>query len=359
MARLSLRRAALALITLTFTLTLTLAQGNPIKCPSHLSWTLLPTANANRFRGLAALSATTAWVAGTNATVLRTTDAGASFAPVGPRGLPPADAGLQFRDVAAFDARRAIVLAIGASNASRILATADGGASWAAAFVNRDPDAFYDCLAFADARAGWAVSDPVGGRFRLLRTADGGRTWAAVDPAGMPPALAGEFAFAASGTCLAAGPGGRLYLASGGADPGRVFRSADGGGRWEVAGTPLKGGEAAGVFSVQFRDERHGVVVGGDYTLPNATGGNAAWSSDGGETWTASESFPAGYRSGVAWIPGRNAAVAVGPSGSDISFDGGRHWRSFSNESFDSVECPTPKVCWASGEKGRVARLDL
>jgi hypothetical protein len=38
----------------------------------------------------------------------------------------------------------------------------------------------------------------------------------------MPPALGGEFGFAASGTCLEAAAG-RWYIASGGVDPGRIF----------------------------------------------------------------------------------------------------------------------------------------
>ena len=31
--------------------------------------------------------------------------------------------------------------------------------------------------------------------------------------------------------------------------------------------------------------------------------------------------------------------IAVGPSGSDVSFDGGRSWKQFYDGSFDSVEC--------------------
>ncbi len=86
---------------------------------------------------------------------------------------------------------------------------------------------------------GVAMSDPVGGRFRLVETADGGHSWSVVDPAGMPPAKAGEFGFAGSGTCLTAGQGSSMYLASGGVDPGRVFTSADRGHPWKVADTPI------------------------------------------------------------------------------------------------------------------------
>jgi hypothetical protein len=52
--------------------------------------------------------------------------------------------------------------------------------------------------------------------------------------------------------------------------------------------------------------------------------------------------------------------IAVGPSGSDVSYDGGRSWTQFYDGSFDSVECAGHGIqagCWASGAKGAVARL--
>jgi photosystem II stability/assembly factor-like uncharacterized protein len=77
---------------------------------------------------------------------------------------------------------------------------------------------FYDCIDFTSSEHGMAMSDPVNGKFRLMETDDGGASWALVDPAGMVPAKDGEFGFAASGTCLTAGAGSRMYLATGGAD---------------------------------------------------------------------------------------------------------------------------------------------
>ena len=65
-----------------------------------------------------------------------------------------------------------------------------------------------------------------------------------------------------------------------------------------------------------------------------------------------------GYRSGSAWLPHeRDVALAVGPTGSDVTTDAGRSWASFDGGSFDSVECARDGSCWASGEQGRVARL--
>ena len=143
--------------------------------------------------------------------------------------------------------------------------TSDAGASWTLAFQNPDPNAFYDCMAFYDRRHGLALSDPVGGKFRILATHDGGQTWAVV-PTEMPPALPSEFAFAASGQCLVT-QGHRAWFASGGDVQSRVFRSDDGGVSWEVSSTPVRSGPSAGIFALAFRNTRQGLAVGGTSPL--------------------------------------------------------------------------------------------
>ena len=338
--------------------------GAALGIPSRLnlphlqpSWKLSSTGTTSSFRGLGPVSDKVAWVAGSSATVLRTTDSGATWQSVGP-DLSGDDAELEFRDVQAFSADEALVLSIGEGPDSRIYRTSDGGASWDLAFQNDEPTAFYNCVDFETAERGLAVSDPVDGKFRLIETLDGGRTWDVVDPSGMPPAQEGEFQFSASGTCLAEAAG-RWYIAAGGVDPGRVFHSRDGH-QWDVEDTPIAGTESGGVFSVQFFDEKHGIALGGDFENPTGNTDNAAYSNDGGETWESATKFPNGYRSGSSFFPFLpTAALAVGPTGSDWTIDGGRTWHGFDNGSFHAVECVKPFTCWASGEKGRVAKLTL
>ena len=65
---------------------------------------------------------------------------------------------------------------------------------------------------------------------------------------------------------------------------------------------------------------------------------------------------PDEYRSGAHWVTGR-VAIIVGPSGSDLTADGGQTWRGFDEGSFDTVDCAGGWVCWASGTMGRVAYL--
>jgi photosystem II stability/assembly factor-like uncharacterized protein len=343
------------------------AGGEHPRAHHELSWELLDTpADTARLRGLAPVGARVVWASGSEGTVLRSTDAGRSWSSVG----PPGTGSLQFRDIEASSAERAVVLSIGPGEESRVYVTDDGGHTWAESFRNTDPAAFYDCLTFTTPRVGYAMSDPVDGRFRVIRTRDGGHSWEVMDSTGMPPARDGEFAFAASGTCLQSDAAGNLHLATGGVDPARVFTSRDGGDTWTVADSPVAGGPSAGIYSLSFQGRR-GVAVGGDYAAPEAAEGNAAWTADGGRTWhTPRGTGLGGYRSGSAWAgrswPGRfgshpsragGTVLAVGPTGSDVSRDGGRSWSAFDTGSFDSVECVASGPCYASGEKGRVAVL--
>ncbi|MEN8654516.1 oxidoreductase [Streptomyces sp. 21So2-11] len=322
---------------------------------AKLGWQLTDTGTDARFRGLAAVSRKTAWVAGSKGTVLRTGDGGRSWRNVSPPGAGE----LEFRDVEAFDGRRAVVLAIGEGEASRVFRTDDGGATWSESFRNTDPKAFYDCISFFDSRHGLAMSDPVDGKYRILSTGDGGRSWKVLPSAGMPAAQPGEAGFAASGQCLVSSGSRDVWLATGGAATARVLHSKDRGLTWTATESTIPAGDPArGVFGLAFRDRHHGIAVGGDYRAGQASPKAAAITGDAGRSWHQAKTPPPAYRSGVAWLPrSRNAALAVGPEGTDLTTDGGRSWRTIDGGSYDTVDCTQDFGCWASGEKGRVARF--
>ncbi|MET9958608.1 oxidoreductase [Streptomyces sp. NPDC006326] len=321
-------------------------------------WGVKATGKDARFRGLAAVSRSTAWVAGSKGTVLRTVDGGRSWRDVSPPGAVAE--GLELRDIEAFDARRAVALSIGEGEASRVWRTVDGGATWTETFRNPDRRAFYDCLTFFDARHGLAMSDPVDGKFRILSTDDGGRSWEVLPSTGMPDALPGEAGFAASGQCLVSAGSRDVWLATGGGAVGRVLHSADRGRTWRVAESGIPAGDPAkGVFALAFRDRTTGLAVGGDYRTGETSPKAASVSADGGRTWRPAQTPPPAYRSGAAWLPhARGTALAVGPTGTDVTTDGGRTWHALAAGSFDTVDCAGDGGCWAAGEKGRVGRLE-
>ena len=320
--------------------------------PSPLSWKLLDTGTQVHFRGLAPVSRKVAWLGGYDGVVLRTVNGGRTWINASPAGA----SALQFRDIEAFSATRAVAMAAGTGTGSRLYVTSNGGRTWSLAYKNTNPQAFFDCMAFYNPRRGLVLSDPVNGKFRILATRNGGRSWTVLPNAGMPPALPGEAGFAASGECLTTS-GHDAWFGSGAAAASRVFQSRDGGRTWRASTTPIVAGPTAGVFGLAFRTPLAGVAVGGDFNAPTASA-NVAALSYFGRPWFSPPSGPAGYRSGVTWVPHTLATViAVGLTGSDVSYNGGLTWHTFDTGQFDTVSCTPDGSCWASGDLGRVATL--
>jgi photosystem II stability/assembly factor-like uncharacterized protein len=328
--------------------------------PAMAQWAPQASGTRARLRGVSVVDDSVAWASGAKGTCLRTIDGGATWRAF----AVPDSAGLDFRDVQGFDDKAACLLSIGPGELSRIYRTADSGASWKLQHTNADSRGFLDAIAFWDADHGLAMGDPVDGRFVILRTADAGRSWSRIAADGMPEALPGEGAFAASGTCLVVQGDSNAWFGTGGTASARVFRSTDRGRTWSVAPSAIRAGlPSAGIFSIAFRDDRHGVAVGGDYKAPDDPTGNIAITDDGGRTWNAAgESRPSGFRSAVAYIPRSPgpSIVAVGPSGADRSTDGGRTWSRIGDEGFHALGFGgSGQAGLAVGEEGRIARLDL
>jgi hypothetical protein len=122
-----------------------------------------------------------------------------------------------------------------------------------------------------------------------------------------------------------------------------------------VAKTPLGGAKTAGIFSLAFADEKHGVAVGGDYKNSKAAGNTVAVTRDGGKTWRAPGKTAMSYRSGVAALGG-GMLIAVGVEGADVSRDGGETWQHFSDTSSNAVAGKAGAV-WAVGPKGAVVKM--
>ncbi len=324
------------------------------------AWTAQTSPTTERLRGVSAAGDKVAWASGNKGTVLRTMDAGVTWAVV---PVPGAE-DLDFRDIEAFDAKTAYVLSIGAGDKSRIYKTADAGRTWSLQFTNLDPRAFYDAIAFFDKDRGLAVGDPVDGRATILRTADGGKTWERLPADRVPAALAGDGAFAASGTCLVTAEKTHAWFGTGGAAKARVFHTPDAGETWTAATTQITAGNASsGIFSLAFADKMDGIAVGGDYRQEQATGDNMQFTTDGGATWSfAGATRLRSFRSSVAYVPGSHGKIilAVGPGGTDRSDDHGRTWEPTGNEGYHALSIdPGGHLAWAVGEGGRIGRMTI
>lgn len=329
-----------------------LAQDNDSK-PVELSWQFQSSGLTSSLRGICAVSRKIAWVSGTKGSYARTLDGGQTWLADSVAGAT----NLDFRDVQAFSAERAILMSAGSGELSRIYRTEDGGKSWQLKYLNKTAEGFFNGMAFWDENNGMLVGDPIAGQLFVMLTADGGNTWQPLPAERAPAVVQGEYGFAASGTNLAVRGKEHVWIATGGAIA-RVFHSSDRGKTWNVAVTPIvSGNSSSGIFSIAFRDENQGVIVGGNYQEPNAAQANAAITSDGGKTWELIKN-PATmeYRSCVAYLT-PSLLVAVGPSGSDYSNDGGLTWARFSAEGFHTLSFATSaNIGWAAGTEGRIAK---
>lgn len=308
---------------------------------------LLTTAPIGSIRGLSVVTDEVLWVSGTQGKAGRSTDGGKNWEWFGIPGCDSCD----FRDVEGFSADRAVIMGI--AEPARIFLTDDGGKSWEQVYFNDTKGIFLDAMEFFNDKEGVIAGDAINGRFKGLRTKDGGRSWQDI---GMPAAAEGEACFAASGTTLRAINGKNSFAIATGGLKSRFFRYKSG--KWAVTEWPVKQGiPSAGVFSFAFRGAKNGVAVGGDYMNPKASEGNCALTTDGGNSWQAPRKGPRGYRSAVEYID-KNLLIATGPTGTDISRDGGQTWEALADEGFHAVrKAKKGTKTYLAGGKGRIAAL--
>jgi photosystem II stability/assembly factor-like uncharacterized protein len=322
-------------------------------------WRSQPSGVTASLRGLSVVDAKVVWASGTGGTVIRTIDGGSTWTAVSVGGAE----NLDFRDIHAWDADRAVI--INAGQPARVYLTENGGVRWTQAFQHPSEKAFFDALSFWDDKNGIAMSDPMDGRVLLIQTVDGGRSWTEL-PANLCPQIErGEAGFAASGTNMQVLADKVIYIGLGGGETGqfeaasRIVFTIDRGASWLTFDVPMRRGTSRGIFSLAFRDSKHGIAVGGDYSNPDDATDCASFTHDGGKSWQKPTGDSVrGYRSCVAFRGNSGLeAVAVGPNGSDISHDGGASWQSLSQVGFHSVQFTRDgRAGWATGSDGRVAR---
>jgi len=331
---------------------------------SLLAQTTQNSHTTENLRGLSTPAPNIAWASGTHGTYLRTTDAGQTWQPA---QVPGAES-LDFRDVEAFNADVAYLLAAGPGSQSRIYKTTDAGKTWSLQFTNQDPKGFFDCMAFWTPDHGIALGDPIDNKSELITTEDGGKNWKPIPPNHLPPAITGEGAFAASGTCIAVQGKHNVWFATGG-KAARVFHSTNAGKTWTVAETPIiHGADSAGIFSIAFRDSKHGAVAGGDYQHPEANGPNLAFTQDAGRTWTLAPISPQWYFSAVAFTghvgttaeacPERSSAVVVaGTAHAACAETIATKWQKTWDLNLNAVSASPSGEILAVGPKGLIVRL--
>lgn len=313
----------------------------------------LDTGTDASIRALHVVSDDIVWASGSGGSFLVTADGGESWT----TGTVPGADTDDFRNIHAWNEKEALLFGI--SYPGRAYYTADAGDTWEMVYENDTEGIFFNSLDFADDNTGMALSDPVDSCSFVIRTEDRGQSWEKLD--GLPLLAEGEYNFAASNSCLDYHADGNVWIITGG-QAARVFISHDHGRNWQARETGLVHGKAAsGLFSVSFRDAGNGIVVGGTYDEPALNDKVAAWSSDGGYSWQASEIMPRGFRSCVIWMQDgeKNLAFAIGKTGCDYSIDGGRTWTSGSDvkDYYTAGAVPGTLKAYAAGAGGRIASV--
>lgn len=299
----------------------------------------------SELRGLSPTGGKSYWASGSKGWIIRGKDERQD-----PMRIVGAE-GLDFRGLHAFSDDHVLAMSAGPGDASQLWRTTDGGKHWAQVAVNRDPNGFWDSIAFVDARRGFILGDPTEGRFTVLYTADGGKTWARLPPEGVPPAADGEGAFAASNGCVAIGRRGQVAFCTGGAGKARVYLSQGGGGVFVALDTPiLADAPSKGAFAVAFGKRGELWVCGGDYKNPRGEGVNLAWLAPGGLTFEP-VAAPAGYLSGIS-VKGETV-MATGLAGTIVSRDGGAFER-VSEAPMNTVRLTSKKTGVLCGPSGTV-----
>lgn len=313
-------------------------------------WEMKDTPTEASLRALSPISEDIVWASGSGGVWMRTVDSGKSW----DHGLIAGLDNVDFRSIQGINAE--IAIAASAGQPAVIYKTIDGGENWK--LVHQEGEmAFFDGISFVDLERGYVFGDPVDGQWMILETLNGGDSWFPLLDA--PMAAEGEAGFAASASSFLAYDN-YLWLGTGGTES-NLWESEDQGKTWKKNDSPLIHGESSqGIFSITLGSKGEVVAVGGDYLAPEETRGNAAIFVIDDKSWAKLDAAPLGFRSGVTYFSKYHWLLTVGTSGSDFSTDGGKSWRSFSEEGFHAIKVSeTEGSVWASGAKGKVARLTL
>ncbi len=148
---------------------------------------LLTSGTKTSLRGLSVVNDNVIWVSGSHGTVGKSLNSGKNWNWMTVKGFETKE----FRDIEAFDANTAVVMAI--DSPAYILKPWMEGVTWKVVYENKTKGMFLDAMDFSDFFHGIVVGDPIDHRVFLARTSDNGSTWREVTPeTARPKADSGE-----------------------------------------------------------------------------------------------------------------------------------------------------------------------
>jgi photosystem II stability/assembly factor-like uncharacterized protein len=269
----------------------------PTRVPAQIRATVQEVGTPYELFGVSFPDATHGHLVGTVGTILATTDGGVSWAPQAAPLSPGDDGATEVVDGVSFvDPRHGHAVGSGGT----LLATSDGGTTWIA--QPKPPPAVLDGQAVAWSFRDVSFSDPdtgyvIGGRGSILSTVDGGASWKVFSEPGFGNLMAVTSIDRLNGQAV----GWSGHVAGG--IPFITVATADGGTTWEPrSGQFAPGVDALNFNAVSFPDALHGFAVGDQ--------GRIVATSDAGHTWTLQRAGGTEVMTGVAFTDARRG-VAV------------------------------------------------
>ncbi|WP_235594707.1 WD40/YVTN/BNR-like repeat-containing protein [Paraglaciecola hydrolytica] len=288
------------------------------------------------------------WASGTHGAIYHSKDNGLNWQKVkGPVNTEQ----LQFRDIHAFADGTVTIMSAGEGGDSRIYRRDNTTQNWSLQVQGEQPETFFDCLHFSDKQHGWLYGDSDKQGLFVLQTQDGGVHWQRQT---LPlSAQTGEGGFASSGTCLNQGQNAQIYIGTGNTNGPRVLNYKDG--EWHSIETPISGGEAAGIFSVQQADENLYIFGGSLKTENNAA--QAFQYNLATREWLAMPVVPlkgAIYGSALLHVRGELKILIANPQGVAVLNQGQASWQILSDNNIWSLACDPEFACIGVGKEGVV-----
>ncbi|QNL50046.1 oxidoreductase [Olivibacter sp. SDN3] len=335
-----------------FFICLFLALRIPTLSAQEFELTKLAEKEGVSFRGISIPTDRVAWISGTNGAIIKTDDGGENWQWLTVDGFEEMD----FRSIKAFSKEKAVI--VNAGSPAVVLLTTNGGESWERVYSYDHNDVFYDGIDFWDDERGIIFGDPIEGKLQLLITEDGGESWSDQSDQANVKLKKGEAGFAASGTSIRTEEGGLVWIGTGGTQA-RLLFSFNYGESWNSYKVPIEQGAASqGIFSLAVNGQKQLIAVGGDYEHYK-NNNNVIQLSGNGTSWTVPKTRLSGYKSCVEYIDDQ-VVVATGTSGTDVSIDGGQHWKALSDMAFHVVKASADgKLVLLAGENGKVYRLSF
>lgn len=124
----------------------------------------------------------------------------------------------------------------------------------------------------------------------------------------------------------------------------------------------IRGQASSGIFSISFKNDLEGVIVGGIYDQPEINQNIAAYTVNGGLTWQPAVTMLKEYRSCVQHVADEQTTFtfAIGKTGCDISSDGGIAWQFLNETGFYTFrQVPGELEGFVAGANGRISKVNF